>query len=474
MKFSKMLISLPVALAMYACGDDKSSAPEPDPLPDNSTILSSASTPDVPPVDLSSAADVPPPTPSGVSLPAGASVEVSNAMYQIWKNRWVITLEEEKAGGSTLDYDLFTSAGAVALITQKTGANTVPARVIWDGGTKKLGALDGMTTWRGEAFQSVLQNKLGLSVSEGIGYGMLLAAVHEDWTTFNSLWAYNIIARDNSNYGLMPWRIHSFSKIIDTQAAMDADIDVATSLIIAGAKTGNALYTNDAVELIGKLYTSGVHPQTLLILPGETWKSRDVYNLSYFSPAAIKLFAAVDGAHDWNAVLNANYDYMAKVQAAGAVPLFPDWSNAAGVPVDPENGSAKSSYMLFDKESVRIPWRIAWDYYWNQDTRAQAILAAMANFIANSVSYNPEGLPKTSYNYLTGVLSESKTTGLHYTGEYCLMGLGVDQPWIDACYAYFTAGVNAYPMQGYSGTYFLEILMNLFASLMNGNFVKPF
>jgi hypothetical protein len=123
---------------------------------------------------------------------------------------------------------------------------------------------------------------------------------------------------------------------------------------------------------------------------------------------------------------------------------------------------------------VRIPWRIAWDMYWNQDERAKNILAAMAGFIANSVAYNPAALPTTSYNYLTGALSTSSTTGLHYVGEYCLMGMGVDQTWFDACYAHFTAGVNAYPMQGYNGTYFLEILMNMFASLMNGSFVKPY
>jgi len=395
-------------------------------------------------------------------------------MYNTWKARWIMTYEEEVAGGSTLDYSLFTDTYAQNLVTQRMGKYVAPARVIWDGGTKSLGTLEGMTTWRGEALMPVLQNKLGLTVSEGIGYGMLLAAIHEDWTTFDALWSYNIVARDNSNYGLMPWRIHSFSQILDTQAAMDADIDVATALIIAGMKTGNPYYTNDAVKLVTDLYDGGIHPATLLIMPGETWKNRDTYNLSYFSPVALKLFAMVDPNHDWNAILEANYNYMIKVQGMGAIPLFPDWSNAEGIPVDPENGSAKSSYMLFYKESVRIPWRIAWDYYWFQDARALSILTGMAGFITAQTSYNPDAIPTKAYNYLTGALSDNSATGLHYKGEYCLMGMGTDKAWLDACYASFTAGVNAYPMQGYSGTYFLEILMNLFASLMNGSYVKPF
>jgi len=472
MNFKKALWTLPLAITLAACGGDSSSGSDPE----NPGELSSAS--DAPVPDLNSSdsngGEVPPPSPAtAVALPAGANIAAAKAMYETWKNRWVITLEEEVAGGSTVDYTLCTNSQAQALVAQKQGAYVSPARVIWDGGSKSLGALEGMTSWRGMQITPTLQNKLGLSVSEGIGYGMLLAAVHEDWPTFNALWSYNIIMRDNSNYGLMPWRIYSFSNSIDNQAAMDADIDVATSLIIAGKKTGNAAYTNDAVELVGRLYTYGVHPQTLLILPGETWKNRNVYNLSYFSPAALKLFAEVDPAHDWNAVLNANYAYMLKVQGLGAVPLFPDWSNADGIPVDPENGSAAKSYMLFYKESVRIPWRIAWDYYWNQDENAKTILTNMSTFISTATAGDPNAIPRTAYNYLTGALSESSATGLHYIGEYCLMGLGVNQAWSDACYVRFNTDVASYGWTGYSGTYFLEILANLFGSLMNGAFVKP-
>ncbi len=478
MEIKKFMWTLPLALTLAACGGDSStSSNEVDP---SNPGLSSNSTDPVNPNpnggDVLSSASGDTPAPSAVALPAGASVAAADAMYATWKNRWIMTLDEEKAGGSTLDYSAYNDASAI--LQQKMGKLVTPARVVWDGGGDYEGkcVIDGMTSWGTRNFTPALAKKLGCTVSEGIGYGMLLAAIHSDWDLFDALWAYNLMARSNAASGLMPWMFRSFvglPKISGAStSALDADIDVATSLIIAGLKTGNVNYTNDGIAVAGLIYEKGINPENHLIRPGHTWMNKDVYNLSYFSPAALRLFALVDAGHDWNTVLAANYAYMSQIQDKGCG-LFPDWSNAAGEPVDPRNNSAATTYMLFDKESVRIPWRIAWDMYWNQDANAQKILTGMANFITTATANNPAALPITSYDYKTGTLSTSNAKGVHYTGEYCLMGMGVNQTWLDACYQTFSASVPAAPA-GYSGTYFEEILMNLFGSLMNGKFVKPY
>ena len=481
MEIKKFMWTLPLALTLAACGGDSStSSPEVDPSnPDqssNSVVPDSNPNPDN--GGVASSASEGGQTVSAVALPAGAGVAAADAMYATWKNRWIMTLDEEKAGGSTLDYSTFTDANATGIMTSKIGKVVTPARVVWDGGGDYEGkcVIEGMTSWGTRNFTPALAKKLGCTVSEGIGYGMLLAAIHSDWDLFDALWAYNLIARSTAASGLMPWMYRSFTGLPKisgaSTSALDADIDVATSLAIAGLKTGNANYTADAIAVASLIFEKGINPANLLIRPGHTWMNKDVYNLSYFSPAALKLFALIDPGHDWNAVLAANYTYMSQIQDNGCG-LFPDWSNAAGEPVDPKNNSAATTYMLFDKESVRIPWRIAWDMYWNQDPTAQKILMGMANFITTATANNPAALPITSYDYKTGTLSSSNAKGVHYTGEYCLMGMGVNQPWLDACYQTFAASVPAAPA-GYSGTYFEEILMNLFGSLMNGKFVKPY
>lgn len=490
MNFSKLFLALPVAFALYACGDDSSSGPDSEVPPasdDPSLNLSSDSNVpvipqssavvDVPPVPgLSSSSPVVNPGPvqgSPVALPAGASTALSDAFYEIWKKRWIIYLQDEIMGGSTLNYDMFTDQSAKDLMTLKMGAaHPNPARVIWDGGKGEQCELTDMSSWNGVNFTVALRQKLGCSVSEGIGYGMLLSLLHNDQELYNALWAYNIIARSYNVTGLMPWELQSFSNTVSNASALDADIDVAASLILAARKWQDNRYLADAIELINAIKAKGINPANSLIRPGDTWANKDVYNLSYLSPVALRLYAEVDPAGGWDAVLAANYAYMMKVQDAGAIPLFPDWSNAAGEPVDPKNGSAAKSYMLFDKESVRIPWRIAWDYYWYQSAEAQAILTKMSGFISTATGGDPMQITDYSYNYSTGALSTNQIKGTHYVGAYCLMGMGVNQPWIDACYARFSSEMAAYSPVGYTGTYFREILMNLFATLMNGGYVK--
>lgn len=440
MKTKLLVIALPVAFLFSACTSDSGTSPS----------ISSSS--DVPLSSvLSSSSIVVPPT---VSLPASANVAYPAALYEVWKSRWLVSMATEVAGGSTMDNSIFNGYA--------------PMRVKWDNGDASC-EVTGLTT-----MTVALNRRTGCSVSESIGYGMLIALFQEDWTTFNGLWDYNRGARNAHVSGLMPWKLHSFSQVLSTSAALDADLDVATSLILAYYKTGLTPYLTDALVLINAIYEKGINKTNLLTYPGDTWTNKDVYNLSYFSPVAFRLFSFVDASHDWTAILNAHYAYMKAVQLAGATQaLFPDWSDASGVPKDPSNGSATNSYMLFDKESVRIAWRIAWDYYWFQSTDAQEVLTRMGNFVVAQTAGAPANIPAYSYNYLTGALSTSSTSGVHYRGSYCLMGLGVNQAWLDAC----ALDVNSYTITAtgtYSGAYFREILQVMFSQLLNGEYVRPF
>lgn len=486
MNISKAFLALPIAFALYACGDDSSAGSDPVVNPDDPSVIVSSDSqgsmdPTSSPVGGNEGGESSPEQPassaaaavSTVALPAGASPAVSDAFYETWKKRWIIYLNDEVAGGSTLNYEMFTGSQGQYIMTAKMGApHPNPARVIWDGGTGEQCELTDMQSWNGVNFTVALRRKLGCTVSEGIGYGMLLAVLHNDKDLYNALWAYNVVARDYNTAGLMPWELQSFSNTVSNSAALDADLDVATSLILAESKWGGGYYLADALVLLDAIKLKGINPENLLIRPGDTWANKDVYNLSYLSPAAIRLFDAVQPEGKWLDILAANYKYMMDVQDKGAIPLFPDWSNAAAEATDPKNGSAAKSYMLFDKESVRIPWRIAWDYYWNQSAEAQTILTKMSTFISTATAGDPNALSDYSYNYLTGELSTSSIKGTHFIGAYCLMGMGVNQPWLDACYARFNNEMAGYNPVGYTGTYFKEILMNLFATLLNGGFVK--
>ena len=243
MRYSHLLLAMPLAFGLYACGGDSPTHPH-----DQVPVSSDATGPGPLPASSADGGIIPPQSsaavaPATVSLAANANIANATALYATWKARWIMTLQDEKTGGSTLNYDLFEGPRAKELLTAKMGAfHTNPARVVWDGGNKNQCALTGMSSWKGTSLTAALANKLGCTVSEGIGYGMLIAYFHGDKELFDALWAYNIIARDNNNNGLMPWELLSFSATVSTAAALDADLDVATALILASRKWQNPLY----------------------------------------------------------------------------------------------------------------------------------------------------------------------------------------------------------------------------------------
>lgn len=458
MKRKWILPALAVSAAMMfsACGDEpESSAPPVTPIGGTPASSSGGTTPVITPT-----------TQTYGILPAVANPTVATTWYSQWKAKYYKTYLEEAALYPVLASDWSSVFGAF------TAAGMFPARVVWDTSDDSYCVIDECTN---------NYKKRGCSVSEGIGYGMLISLFAGDLEAFNSLWYYNRGYRLYQGTDLMPWRTgtYSYESLIGANAtsATDADLDIATSLVIAYYMTGLPDYLNDAILVMKAIWDNEISP-TLMIYSGNTpvWKTATAaYNLSYFSPVALKLFAAVDQSHDWTGVLNTMYTYMINVQTAGGTGVFPDWSDANGAPIDPKNGSAAKTYWRFFHEAVRIPWRIAWDYYWTQDPRAQQVLNGMNTFIVNKTSGNPANLTATAGGHIYSAVSTMpdstlKTQNLqsHWHGAWCLTGMGGNQAWIDACTTTFNQNTI-----GTAFSYFPHILLTMYGELLNGLFVKP-
>ena len=319
----KILLPVLVGSAFFfgACGDDAApSAPNTTPssaviyptlssssvytpLPTSSTPAPTSSAP----APASSA--TPTPTPTGTYAPLATTANPAYAVnhYALWKSFHFTTEEQEMITYPTLATEFNVVFPAVYM----------PAgRVVWSSqtGYYKSYCSDNTTTVPNMKTRAC-------TVSEGIGYGMLLAYFNGDDDTFLRLWNYSRAFREYSNRKLMPWITQSFHWTeVDNSSATDADEDIATALILMYFKSGNALYLQDAMSLINAIWDAEVNPTNLLIYSGDEdmWKGANpVYNLSYFSPVALRLFAIVDVAHNWTGVLNAMYAYMQQVQNAG-------------------------------------------------------------------------------------------------------------------------------------------------------------
>lgn len=400
-------------------------------------------------------------SPYGI-LPTVKNMDVALGLYGTWKATYYKTYLEEAALYPVLAQDWTLVFG------NYVAAGMIPARIVWDTQNDAYCVID-------ESNDSY--KKRGCTVSEAIGYGMLITLFAGDMQAFNSLWYYNRGYREYQGSNLMPWKVGTFSyeslvATANSSSATDADLDIATALILAYYSTGDIAYLNDALLIVNAIWDNEISPSGMIYAGNmPVWKKEtSAYNLSYFSPIAIKLFALVDGAHNWTSVLNTMYTYMLNVQAAGTG-VFPDWTDINGVAIDPKNGSATSTYWQFFHESVRIPWRIAWDYFWTQDVRAQQVLGTLNSFISTrsqGSAANLETSGKVMYSAVAGKADGStKSLMPNWLGAWCLTGMGGNQTWLDEC----TASFNTKAMSGFS--YFPHILMTLYSQLLNGLYVKP-
>jgi hypothetical protein len=166
------------------------------------------------------------------------------------------------------------------------------------------------------------------------------------------------------------------------------------------------------------------------------------------------------------------YAYMQLVQSMGTG-VFPDWSDATGNAINPDNGSADKTYWTFNKESVRIPWRIAWDYYWYQDARALSVLSMLNQFIVTKTNGNPEDAAlKINYSWNLSIGADYSNNAIppQWYAAWCATGIAGNATWLEAC----TVGLNTKQLTNSSNSYFTDILMALYSGLLNGLYVRPF
>jgi len=248
---------------------------------------------------------------------------------------------------------------------------------------------------------------IGSTVSEGIGYGMILAVYLDDQKLFDSLWSYEQLHLDGN--GLMDWEIGPDGKVTSggAGAATDGDEDMAWALVMADRQWGGKgtltdTYLNHAKKLIGLIWTYEVdHTRGEMLKAGDQWGDVDVTNPSYFAPAYFRVFGQVTGnTDDWNKAVTANYDILEKSLNAtsgnASNGLVPAWCDSSGKPISPYSGAP----MYFQNDSTRTPFRVGQDDCYFGEPRAKTYLAKISSFYAGiGVSkivdgYELNGTPK--------------------------------------------------------------------------------
>lgn len=246
------------------------------------------------------------------------------------------------------------------------------------------------------------------TVSEGIGYGMLIFVYMENSSNntqdeFDKLYNYYKHFGRFNGY-LMEWKTTGFTGVNESGSATDGDLDVALALLLAHKQWGSfgaINYIQEAETLLGYIYDK--QTENGLIKPGDHWN--DAYNPCYFTNASIGLFAQAQdqmgfsSIRNWSYVYEQSQIYLTNAQNNSSAGFYPDWTTNSITATQGSKG------FDFSWDACRTPWRVAWDYAWYGDQKALAMSNKTINWAktkAPSDVYGPMNLSGTplsdSYN----------------------------------------------------------------------------
>ncbi len=229
----------------------------------------------------------------------------------------------------------------------------------------------------------------GDAVSEGIGYGMILALYCNDQQYFNLIWDAGESNLYDSEYNRYNWRIHPDNRV-EPGAATDADQDIALCLIFADqlvkknvwnehTSPKGATYAKRANDLINNIWNTMVEDGKYL-KPGDSWGGKDQLNPGYFAPAFYRVFDEFEEQdHNWKGLIDECYNIIAKSEGYPKG-LISDFTNSEGEPVAAGYNTYAESRHLY-KDAIRIYWRLGTDYLWYGEPRAKTFLKNAIDFI---------------------------------------------------------------------------------------------
>lgn len=267
-----------------------------------------------------------------------------------------------------------------------------------------------------------------LTVSEGHGYGMVLAALmagHDPQAKeiFDGMYAYFRDHPSGITPELMAWnQSRSCKDVQGADTASDGDLDIAFALLLADKQWGSCGaidYLAAAQQTIAGIKAGELDPTGKYVKLGD-WASPDSGSYytstrsSDFMPDHYRAFQDATGDATWTGLLDRTYQIVADLQASHspATGLLPDFVlDPLGTPAPagpfflegPNDGA-------YDYNACRDPWRLATDFVVNGESRAHTAVESIDGWIRSATAGDPTairsgyqlgGVPSPNSDYLS-------------------------------------------------------------------------
>jgi hypothetical protein len=239
-----------------------------------------------------------------------------------------------------------------------------------------------------------------LTVSEGMGYGMLLAVLfagHDPaartlfdgfLTTVRARPAYAVLQSDANGKYLMEWRLNADGTSAgEGWNATDGDEDIAMALLMAdrqwGSSSGKWNYAREATNTIAALKSWCMDAAGNVKGLSSTHATRT----SDFMIGHFRAFQRATGDALWGKAIDRAYELceLMQTQFSAGTGLIPDfisqYDTSHPVPSPAYQGTDRSPYDgTYYWNACRDPWRFATDYLLSGDRRWKTITGRLLDF----------------------------------------------------------------------------------------------
>ncbi len=231
--------------------------------------------------------------------------------------------------------------------------------------------------------------------SEGMSYGMFIAALTGHDKLFQKLWNFAkkyLRNNDGPHKGYYSWQVSTTDfSMMDPGAAPDGEEYIAAALLIAAEKFGRDDYKQEAIELIdciknkpfNELVGPMIDPERKLIKFSPVL-GNDFTDPSYHTIAFYRAFAKATGDNEWLQIAQNSIEYLKKA-AHPVTGLCGDYSEYDGTPKAmpwfPESN-------CFSGDAWRVALNLSLDYALNRgDESEKEICIRLLNFFEGRRPY---------------------------------------------------------------------------------------
>ncbi len=323
-----------------------------------------------------------------------------------------------------------------------------------------------------------------MAVSEGMGYGLLLAALMaghdaEAQALFDDFYRFaRSFPSARSNY-LMGWNVTRDCRMITgwgDGSATDGDLDIAYALLLADKQWGSGAEINYAAEArstIAAIKQWNVHPSLYHVVLGD-WALGDSARAmgtrtSDQIPAFFRAYATATGDATWTTVRNRSYQIVSALQSshAPATGLLPDFAvgmDGTPRPASPgflEGGNDGN----YGWNALRDPWRLSLDAMQTGDARAKDAVTRISRWLKTSTGGDAERT-RGPYALNGQSLVDYSSIAFASTFAVAVAAAGEDQAFLDALW-------NRLKNRAIGGGYYEDALKMLSMIALTGNWWDP-